>query len=235
MDQNVCLDVSDDDDDVFKVDRTTITCKTPCKPVVHRSTRMIKCQKMSTPQSNGKGKSKPLSKTLFPEPGAKRSRFQQLVQVSKCAVDMHVHRGEASSTQSSPRVRAESKPLSFFGQQNMLVRKKPKAVVLSDVITSSHFADCPFKHADFSGGWSTRTIDVVDNVQPHSKCTNNSAIWVLSWLHIEYSFNSEISPMISEHQVLVTTTIDLVLGASNKLRRTVMENASEHWVRLNHP
>ncbi|MED6129202.1 hypothetical protein PIB30_105589, partial [Stylosanthes scabra] len=109
------------------------------------------------------------------------------------------------------------------------------AVVLSDIITSSHFGDCPFEHADFSGGWSTRTIDVVDNVQLLPKNKDNSAIWVLSWLHMEYLFNSEIPPTISEHQVLVTTTIDLVLGASNKLRRTVMENASEHWVRLSHP
>ncbi|MED6127405.1 hypothetical protein PIB30_087862 [Stylosanthes scabra] len=73
------------------------------------------------------------------------------------------------------------------------------AVVLSDIITSSHFADCPFEHADFSGGWSSRTIDVVDNVQPLPKCKDNFAIWVLSWLHMEYLFNFEIPSMISEH------------------------------------
>ncbi|MED6129805.1 hypothetical protein PIB30_111639, partial [Stylosanthes scabra] len=115
MDQNVCLDVSDDDDDVLEVDRTSITRQTPCKSAVQRSTPTIKRQKMTSPQSNGKGKSKPLSKSLFPEHGAKRSRFQQAVQgfksmhrpqqVSKCAVDVHVHRGETSSTQIAPRVR----------------------------------------------------------------------------------------------------------------------------------
>ncbi|MED6198585.1 hypothetical protein PIB30_067797 [Stylosanthes scabra] len=130
MDQNICLDVSDDDDDVLEVDRITITRQIPCKSAVQRSTPSIKRKKMSPPQSNGKGKSKPPSKSLFFEPGGKRSRFHQAVQ----------------------------------------------AVVLSQIISAEHFADCPFEHADFSGGWSSRTIDMVDNVQSLPTSKDNSAI-----------------------------------------------------------
>ncbi|MED6205037.1 hypothetical protein PIB30_014261 [Stylosanthes scabra] len=93
---------------------------------------------MSPPQSNGNGKSTPLSKSLFLEPGGKRSKFQQAVQAN----------------------------------------------VLSRIIFSEHFVDCPFEHADFSKGWSSRTIDVVDNVKSFSTSNDNSAIWVLSWLHV---------------------------------------------------
>ncbi|QHO54300.1 Ulp1 protease family, carboxy-terminal domain protein [Arachis hypogaea] len=101
-------------------------------------------------------------------------------------------------------------------------RKEPRtqstntlAVVLSQIISSAHFEACPFEHGDFSGGWSSQTIEVVHDVQPPPTCQEDSALW------------------ISENQVLITTTIDLVLGSSNELRKTIMDNASEHWFQLN--
>ncbi|XLR54638.1 hypothetical protein S83_005310, partial [Arachis hypogaea] len=81
------------------------------------------------------------------------------------------------------------------------------AVVLSQIISSAHFEACPFEHGDFSGGWSSQTIEVVHDVQPPPTCQEDSALW------------------ISENQVLITTTIDLVLGSSNELRKTIMDNA----------
>ncbi|XLU82224.1 hypothetical protein S245_005644, partial [Arachis hypogaea] len=93
-------------------------------------------------------------------------------------------------------------------------RKEPRtqstntlAVVLSQIISSAHFEACPFEHGDFSGGWSSQTIEVVHDVQPPPTCQEDSALW------------------ISENQVLITTTIDLVLGSSNELRKTIMDNA----------
>ncbi|QHO49306.1 Ulp1 protease family, carboxy-terminal domain protein [Arachis hypogaea] len=119
-------------------------------------------------------------------------------------------------------------------------RKEPRtestntlAVVLSQIISSTHFEACPFEHGDFSGGWSSQTIEVVHDVQPPPTCQEDSALWVLSRLHMEYSFNPKIPPKISENQVLITTTIDLVLGSSNELRKTIMDNASEHWFQHN--
>ncbi|RYR61171.1 hypothetical protein Ahy_A04g018303 [Arachis hypogaea] len=133
LDPNICLDVSDDEDDVMELDRTTITRQDPRKP-------------------NGKGKVKPLSKPWFPGPGERRTRFQNTVEVKSLHNHMHLHafRGvqrprrmstsemdaqesrreavRASSTSVAARVRAESKPLSIFGQQNLVVQKKPKGI-----------------------------------------------------------------------------------------------------------
>ncbi|QHO13116.1 Ulp1 protease family, carboxy-terminal domain protein [Arachis hypogaea] len=385
VDSNICLDVSDDEDDVMELDRTTITRQDPRKVAVQRSIPSIKRQKLS-PQPNGKGKAKPLSKPWFPGPGERITRFQNRVEafrgvqrprrMSTSEMGAQESRGEAvraSSTPVAARVHAESKPLSIFGQQNLVVQKKPKklfeleqgittyfkvggeinltkgqvemfayvfdpdllpsehivkiggssatrqelfclspdhtitvkimelwarkctweqriitlkttwclppsfsvdvfqhlqieelidkyddymgkypsleyiyipiqdnehwhlmvmslepkivfhldsnlprerkeprtestntlAVVLSHIISSAHFEACPFEHGDFSGGWSSQTIEVVHDVQPPPTC--QSALWVL-----------------------ITTTIDLVLGSSNKLRKTIMDNASEH-------
>ncbi|RYR46089.1 hypothetical protein Ahy_A07g031835 [Arachis hypogaea] len=379
VDPNICLDVSDDEDDVMELDRTTITRQDPRKVSVQRSILSIKRQKLS-PQPNGKGKAKPLSKSWFPGPGERRTRFQNRVEafrgvqrprrMSTSEMGAQESSGEAvraSSTPVAARVRAESKPLSIFGQQNLVVQKKPKgittyfkvggeinltkgqvemfayvfdpdllpsehivkiggssatrqelfclskdhtitakvdvfqhlqieelidkyedymgkypsleyiyipiqdndhwylmvmslepkivfhldsnlprerkeprtestntlAVVLSQIISSAHFEACPFEHGDFSGGWSSQTIEVVHDVQPPPTCQEDSALWVLSWLHMEYSFNPKIPPKISENQVLITTTIDLVLGSSNELRKTIMDDASEHWFQHN--
>ncbi|XLR15712.1 hypothetical protein HN51_036692, partial [Arachis hypogaea] len=140
VDPNICLDVLDDEDDVMELDRTTITGQDPCKITVQRSISSIKRQKLS-PQPNGKGKAKPLSKPWFPGPGEKRTRFKNTVEVfrgvqrprrmSTSEMDAQVSRGEAvraSSTLVDARVCAESKPLSIFGQQNLVVQKKPKII-----------------------------------------------------------------------------------------------------------
>ncbi|XLU57720.1 hypothetical protein S245_052368, partial [Arachis hypogaea] len=286
-----------------KTYRTTITRQDPCKVAVQRSIPSIKRQKLS-PQPNGKGKAKPLSKPWFLGPSERRTRFQNTVEafrgvqrprrMSTSEMDAQVSRGEAvraSSTPVAARVRTESKPLSIFRQQNLVVQKKPKklfelehgittyfkmggeinlskrqvemfayvfypdllpsehivkigdssatrqelfclskdhtitakimelwarkctwdqriitlkttwclppsfsVVVLSQIISSAHFEACPFKHGDFSGGWSSQTIEVVHDVQPPPTCQEDFALWVLSWLHMEYSFNPKIPP-----------------------------------------
>ncbi|XLU50069.1 hypothetical protein S245_044883, partial [Arachis hypogaea] len=51
--------------------------------------------------------------------------------MSTSEMDAQVSRGEAvraSSTLVDARVCAESKPLSIFGQQNLVVQKKPKII-----------------------------------------------------------------------------------------------------------
>ncbi|KAL4316066.1 hypothetical protein AHAS_Ahas15G0247900 [Arachis hypogaea] len=126
------------DDDVMELDRTTITRQDPCKVAVQRSIPSIKRQKLS-PQPNGKGKAKPLSKPWFLGPSERRTRFQNTVEafrgvqrprrMSTSEMDAQVSRGEAvraSSTPVAARVRTESKPLSIFRQQNLVVQKKPK-------------------------------------------------------------------------------------------------------------
>ncbi|QHN97317.1 Ulp1 protease family, carboxy-terminal domain protein [Arachis hypogaea] len=66
-------------------------------------------------------------------------------------------------------------------------RKEPRtestntlAVVLSRIISLAHFEICPFKHGDFSGGWSSQTVEVVHDVQPPPTCKKDSSLWVLS-------------------------------------------------------
>ncbi|XLU58190.1 hypothetical protein S245_052838, partial [Arachis hypogaea] len=128
---NICLDLSDNEDDVMELDRTTITRQDPRKVAVQQSIPSIKRQKLS-PQPNGKGKAKPLSKPWFPGPSERRTRFQNTVEafrgvqrprrMSTSEMDAQVSRGEAvraSSTPVAARVRAESKPLSIFKQQNL--------------------------------------------------------------------------------------------------------------------
>nr|XP_025653136.1 uncharacterized protein LOC112749083 [Arachis hypogaea] len=140
VDSNICLDVSDDEDDVMELDRTTITRQDPRKVAVQRSIPSIKRQKLS-PQPNGKGKAKPLSKPWFPGPGERITRFQNRVEafrgvqrprrMSTSEMGAQESRGEAvraSSTPVAARVHAESKPLSIFGQQNLVVQKKPKGI-----------------------------------------------------------------------------------------------------------
>ncbi|XP_020963616.1 uncharacterized protein LOC110265139 [Arachis ipaensis] len=90
VDSNICLDVSDDEDDVMELDRTTITRQDPRKVAVQRSIPSIKRQKLS-PQPNGKGKAKPLSKPWFPGPGERRTRFQNTVEVKSLHIHMHLH------------------------------------------------------------------------------------------------------------------------------------------------
>ncbi|QHO37991.1 uncharacterized protein DS421_4g116430 [Arachis hypogaea] len=77
LDPNICLDVSDDEDDVMELDRTTITRQDPRKVAVQQSIPSIKRQKLS-PQPNGKGKAKPLSKPWFPGPGERRTRRSEV-------------------------------------------------------------------------------------------------------------------------------------------------------------
>ncbi|KAL4382175.1 uncharacterized protein DS421_4g130350 [Arachis hypogaea] len=47
LDPNICLDVSDDEDDVMELDRTTITRQDPRKVAVQRNIPSIKRQKLS--------------------------------------------------------------------------------------------------------------------------------------------------------------------------------------------
>ncbi|RYR08056.1 hypothetical protein Ahy_B05g075602 isoform B [Arachis hypogaea] len=108
---NICLDLSDNEDDVMELDRTTITRQDPRKVAVQQSIPSIKRQKLS-PQPNGKGKAKPLSKPWFPGPSERRTRFQNTVEafrgvqrprrMSTSEMDAQVSRGEAVRASSTP-------------------------------------------------------------------------------------------------------------------------------------
>ncbi|KAJ1422764.1 hypothetical protein SESBI_12810 [Sesbania bispinosa] len=64
----------------------------------------------------------------------------------------------------------------------------------------------------------------IKGVTPKQDNTN-SALWVLDWMSMEYTFQPNIHGVMNKERVRMRTALSLLLGAQNEMRKTVATRA----------
>ncbi|KAJ1421052.1 Ulp1 protease family, carboxy-terminal domain protein [Sesbania bispinosa] len=65
--------------------------------------------------------------------------------------------------------------------------------------------------------------------QENNNNSNNSAIWVLEWMAMEYAFHPNVDGVMNENKVRMKTALTLLLGSHNELRKNLEARAELHY------
>ncbi|KAL4395044.1 hypothetical protein AHAS_Ahas02G0212600 [Arachis hypogaea] len=159
---------------------------------------------------------------------------QQPRRISTSEMDAQVSHGEAVRASSTPvAARGITTYFKMGGEINL---SKGQVEMFAYVFDSDLL---PSEHIVKIGGSSATRQELFCLSKDHIITAKIMELWArkCTWeqrsITLKTTWCLPPSFSISENQVLITTTIDLVLGSSNELRKTIMDNASEHWFQLN--
>ncbi|KAJ1378730.1 Ulp1 protease family, C-terminal catalytic domain [Sesbania bispinosa] len=60
-------------------------------------------------------------------------------------------------------------------------------------------------------------------------CSNDSALWVLQWMAMDFAFQPNVHGLVNENVVRIKTTLTLLLGSHNELRKNLEARAEVYY------
>ncbi|KAJ1378119.1 Ulp1 protease family, carboxy-terminal domain protein [Sesbania bispinosa] len=89
------------------------------------------------------------------------------------------------------------------------------------------------KSKNFYQGECSKMDDSINSpsarINPGSSDSNNSALWVLDWMAMDYTFQPNVHGVINENKVRMKTTMSLLLGTHNEVRKNLKAKAENYY------